>query len=590
MNTLYIGENLDILGRYIKNESVDLVYLDPPFKSNRDYNMFPNREGGARADAQKQAFEDTWRWGPAANHAWQTLRQESGAVGDAIRGFYGMLGPVELMAYLVMMAPRLLDLRRVMKATGSIYLHCDPTASHYLKVLMDAVFGPKRFRNEIIWKRSSAHSSSKRFAPVHDVILFYASGDRHTWNQIVQPLPQETADLWYNNVEPGTGRRFNRADLTAPGVRSGSSGATWRGINPTAKGRHWAIPGFIESIVAGKDTLEALDALEAAGRIHWPKRKGGTPMLKRYIEEAKGIPALDVISDISPLNNVAAERLGYPTQKPEELLERIIKASSNLGDVVLDPFCGCGTAVAVAERLKRRWIGIDIAELAATIIRRRFERDAGNVEYSVVREPRALTEAIALARSDRHQFENWALGLIGARRATVRYGADRGIDARLVDEHGRVTIVSVKSGKPKLTDVRDLRGVIERERAALGVLIGLYEPTRPMKTEATTAGVYEAGAGLVPRLQLLTVGRLLAGDRILSPPFEAVAKPVPAPRAADQFELPLLTSVPSGQLQIEDVNRAVPWQLVAPHTTGRRAPSRRDVSRATRPQAKKSSA
>ena len=222
------------------------------------------------------------------------------------------------------------------------------------------MFDARNFRSEVIWKRSSAHSGSKRWSPVHDTLLFYAKGAGHTWNPVHAPLPQETADAWYNNVEAETGRRFNRADLTAPGRRTGSSGAPWRGIDPTTKGRHWAIPRFVKDVVGDLDTQPALDALDAAGRIFWPKARGGIPMLKRYIEEAPGVPPLDVLVDVSPLNNVAAERLGYPTQKPEALLERIISVSSNPGDIVLDPFCGCGTATVAAHRLGRQWIGIDV--------------------------------------------------------------------------------------------------------------------------------------------------------------------------------------------------------------------------------------
>ncbi|HYT76294.1 MAG TPA: site-specific DNA-methyltransferase [Vicinamibacterales bacterium] len=342
MNRLYYGDNLDVLRRHVEDESVDLVYLDPPFNSNANYNVLFAERDGTQAASQIKAFEDTWKWDDEAARAFESVVETGGKTSQAMQAFRTFLGESDMMAYLAMMAPRLIELRRVLKTTGSLYLHCDPTASHYLKMLLDAVFGPQQFRNELIWKRTSAHSSAKRFAPVHDVLLFYAKSDAHTWNPAYQPLPQETIDAWYNNVEPETGRGFNRADMTAPGIRSGDSGAAWRGVDPTAKGRHWAIPGFVGELVKGLDTLSALDALDGAARLFWPKREGGIPMLKRYVEEARGVPALDVITDISPLNNVAAERLGYPTQKPEALLERIIKASSNEGDTVLDPFLAAG--------------------------------------------------------------------------------------------------------------------------------------------------------------------------------------------------------------------------------------------------------
>jgi len=250
---LYYGDNLDVLRQRIADESVDLVYLDPPFKSEQDYNVL-FAEHGVRAAAQIKAFEDTWQWDETAARFCEELIQRGGRVADAMRAFRTLLGDSDMMAYLAMMAPRLVELRRVLTPTGSIYLHCDPTASHYLKLLMDAVFGPQHFRNEIIWKRTSAHSSAKGFGPVHDTILFYAKSGTYTWNPAYQPIPQETIDRSYNNVEPGSERRFNRADLTAAGIRSGPSGAPWRGIDPSAKGRHWAIPGFLSDVVAGKTT------------------------------------------------------------------------------------------------------------------------------------------------------------------------------------------------------------------------------------------------------------------------------------------------------------------------------------------------
>lgn len=522
-NVLYYGDNLDILRRHIDDESVDLVYLDPPFNSNQDYNVLFANKHGSRSAAQINAFEDTWHWDQVAEGAFVEVVEAGGKVADAMRAFRTFLGENDMMAYLAMMTPRLIELRRTLKPTGSIYLHCDPTASHYLKLLMDAVFGPQHFRNEIIWKRTSAHSSAKRFAPVHDVILFYTVGDSYTWNPAYQPLPQETIDQWYNNVEPETGRRFNRADLTASGVREGPSGAPWRGVDPTSKGRHWAIPGFVGKMVAGLETQAALDALDAAGRLFWPKRTGGIPMLKRYLEEAKGIPQLDIVTDISPMNNVNAERLGYPTQKPEALLERIINASSNEGQCVLDPFCGCGTTIAAAERLKRKWIGIDITHLAITLMKHRLQSAFGDrAKFTVIGEPADLDGATTLAAEDPYQFQWWALGLLGARPMEQKKGADRGIDGRLYfhDEgtggKTKQVVFSVKAGKLTLSHVRDLRGVLEREKAEFGVLIAMEEPTREMKKEAATAGFYKWTYNNqdFPRVQLLTIKEILEGKKI----------------------------------------------------------------------------
>jgi hypothetical protein len=262
-------------------------------------------------------------------------------------------------------------LHELLAENGSMYVHFDTHVSHYGKVVLDEIFGSDLFRNEVIWKRSSAHSGSKRYSPVHDTLLFYAKGDAPTWNEAFEALPQKTIDQWYNNFDED-GRRFNRADLTAAGTRTGSSGMSWRGIDPNTNGRHWAIPRFARDIVGDLDTLEALDALDVAGRIFWPKKQGGVPMLKRYIEDSKGVPALDVITEVSPLNNATSERLGYPTQKPEVLLERILKASSNENDLVLDCFVGSGTTAAVAEKLNRRWIACDLGRFAIHTTRKRL--------------------------------------------------------------------------------------------------------------------------------------------------------------------------------------------------------------------------
>jgi DNA modification methylase len=523
-NLLYYGDNLDVLRQHIKDETVDLVYLDPPFNSNQDYNVL-FAEHGVKAAAQIKAFGDTWQWDESAARAFEETIDQGGRVSQALQAFQKFLGENDMLAYLAMMAPRLVELRRVMKSTASIYLHCDPTASHYLKMLMDAVFGPVQFRNEIIWKRTSAHSSAKRFGPVHDSLFFYTKGPNHVWNPAYQPIPQETIDQWYNNLDPD-GRRFNRADLTAAGVRTGPSGAPWRGVDPTSKGRHWAIPGFLADLVADKSTQQALDALDAAGRLHWPKRTGGIPMLKRYLDESPGTPAQDVIVDINPLNNVAAERLGYPTQKPLALLARIIAASSNEYDVVLDPFCGCGTTIDAAQRLKRRWIGIDITHLAIGLIKHRLRDTYGTDAkkmYKVIGEPVDFTGAKQLAEDDKYQFQWWALGLVGARPVDEKKGADKGIDGRLYfhDEAGKTKqiVLSVKGGHLKATDLRDLRGVLDREKAEIGVLISLEHPTTPMRKEASTAGFYTSpwDGGKYPRLQLRTVEDLLDGKGLEYP-------------------------------------------------------------------------
>jgi len=548
-NTLYYGDNLEVL-RAFPSECVDLVYLDPPFNSNRSYNVLFKESRGTEAEAQIEAFEDSWHWTAHTAETYDEVAARGDDVGRLLRAFVEALGHNDVTAYLTMMAPRLVELRRVMKPTASIYLHCDPTASHYLKVLMDAVFGPINFRSEVIWKRSSAHSSSKRWSPVHDTLLFYSRGPQYAWNQLHVPLPQETIDAWYNNIEAVTGRRFNRADLTAAGKRSGSSGLPWRGIDPSAKGRHWAVPRFVKEIVGDLDTIDALEALDAAGRIFWPKSASGTPMLKRYLDEAPGVPLLDLITDIGPLNNVAAERLGYPTQKPEALLEQIITASSNPGDIVLDPFCGCGTATVAAHRLGRQWIGIDITYLAVDLMRQRlidtFPDDFPDGVH-VDGEPADEAAALALAERDKYQFQFWAVAKLGgtARGGVNRKGRDRGVDGvttfperdpndpdRLTLEHQQV-IISVKGGGTSVRDVRDLVGTVQREQAAIGVLVTAHAPTRDMVSEAAAAGVYHStwDGRAYPRIQILTAGQIARGQGIDMPSRGGMRQYQQAPRA-----------------------------------------------------------
>jgi len=534
-NVLYYGDNLDILQRYIKDESIDLIYLDPPFKSNQDYNVLFAERNGSRSAAQIKAFEDTWQWDEASAKTYHEI-VESGPeqVSQVMQAFNTYLGGSDMLAYISMMAPRLVELHSVLKPTGSIYLHCDPTASHYLKMLMDAVFGPVNFKNELSWKRTSAHSGSKRWGPVHDIVLFYTKSDRYCWNPTYQEYSPEYLERFYRFYDEKG--RYRVGDLTGAGTRTGDSGKPWRGIDPTVSGRHWGVPNKIVKKLIGNKNInnlsvqEKLDILDAHGLIYWPP-KGKVPQLKRYLNEDAGVPIVDVITDINPISSQAAERLGYPTQKPEALLERIIEASSNKGDIVLDPFCGCGTTIAVAEKLGRKWIGIDITYLAVSLMKSRLKDMFGNkVNYEVIGEPTALSDAKALAEQDPYQFQWWALGLVGARPVEQKKGADKGIDGRLYfhDEAGtkaktKQIIISVKSGeKVTVSQLRDLRGVIDREDAEMGVLISMSKPTRDMRKEAASAGFYKSAWGKHPRLQLLTIEELLRGKGIDYPPSEHV--------------------------------------------------------------------
>lgn len=451
-NTLYYGDNLDVLRRHIGDETVDLVYLDPPFNSNADYNIL-FEEHGEKAAAQVQAFSDTWEWNTEARAAYEEIVEAGGKTADTMRAFRTMLGGTDMLAYLSMMAPRLIELRRVLKPTGSLYLHCDPTASHYLKLLLDSVFGPKNFRNEIIWWYRKWSRGEHQFLRNHDVLLFYSKSSENRFNILRVPLA------------PSTLRRFG-------GKRQ----------------------DFADDSRTRKVTTEE----DSAGGFRpdvWP---------------------------ISLLPAQARERLGYPTQKPLALLRLVVEASSSPGDVVLDPFAGCGTTIDAAQEMDRRWIGIDITHLSIGLIKHRLVGRYGQEiakTYRVIGEPTTEDDARVLAREDPFQFQAWALGLVGARVAgSDKRGGDKGIDGRLYFHEGgsetRQIVFSVKAGHLVPNYVRDLRGVIEREKAEIGVLLSFEEPSAGMRAEAAEAGFYESPWGKHPRIQLRTVGQLLDGQGI----------------------------------------------------------------------------
>jgi len=504
-NKLYLGDNLDILRQYVPDESVDLIYLDPPFNSNATYNVLFQEKSGESSAAQITAFDDTWHWGQDSELAYQEVVRESPKkLADLIQAFRMFLGQNDMMAYLTMMAQRLSELHRVLKPTGSIYLHCDPTASHYLKLLMDVVFGFKNYRNEIIWKRTSAHNDPGRYGANIDNILFYTKSDRWTWNQIYSPHGDEYIAR-FRHKDPD-GRLWSDYDLTAKGLSGGGYEYEYKGVKSL-----WRCP------------VVTMQKLDEEGRLHFTK--AGGIRLKRYLDENKGVVLQSLWDDIPPINSQARERLGYPTQKPEALLERIIEASSNEGDVV-------------AERLHRRWIGIDITHLALTLMRHRLSNAFRNelASYEIIGQPQDLESARALAQDSEHegryQFEWWALGLLDARPAQdKKKGADKGIDGYIKffdDNSGKAKsiIVQVKSGHVSASHIRDLKGVLEREKAQIGVYITLEEPTRPMIEEAVTAGFYEPEhfpGDYYPRMQILTIQDLLNGKQVEYPRHAPVA-------------------------------------------------------------------
>ncbi len=534
-NQLYYGDNLDVLRRYVRDESVDLVYLDPPFNSRQDYNVLFAEKDGSRSSSQIHAFEDTWEWNLDSQRAYEEIVETGGRVADAMRAFHTFLGNSDMMAYLAMMAPRLIELRRVLKETGSIYLHCDPTASHYLKILMDAVFGPDHFRTEIIWKRTTSHGNvSTNFGDITDTLLYYRRGDRPLWNQVYIPYSAEYLANHFQHVDD-SGRRYTTENLRNPGVRPNLR-YEYRGYKPHPNG--WAV---------SRGRMEKYDR---EGRLIFPKNPEGRIRLKRYLDEQPGEKVQNLWDDISPIHAHAQERLGYPTQKPEALLERILKASSNEGDMVLDPFCGCGTTIQVAQKLNRRWIGIDITHLAIGLIKKRLSDAFGEgirSTYEVIGEPKDVAGAAALAEQDKYQFQWWALGLVGARPAEQKKGADRGIDGRLyfhdnTKGDSKQIIFSVKAGGVTLSQIRDLRGTLEREKAEIGVFLCFEAPTRPMMKEAAEAGFYKSPDGSsYPRMQILTVNQLLNGQQVEYPRYarDNTFRQAPRSRAATPANLNL---------------------------------------------------
>jgi DNA modification methylase len=504
-NTLYFGDNLEILRNEIADGSVDLVYLDPPFNSKANYNLLFGSPKG-HSYAQIEAFEDTWHWGEQAEQEFgELVRQPNTDVSEMMQALRRFLGENDMMAYVTMMANRLLELHRVLKSSGSLYLHCDPTASHYLKIVLDGVFGKENFRSEIIWKRSTAHSDTKQgrkqHGRIHDVIFFYTKSNEWTWNPRYTPYDQEYIDGFYKYTEPETGRRFGLDNLTGPGgAAKGNPVYEIFGVK-----RYW------------RYTEENMKQLIKEGRVVQTK-PGAVPRYKRYLDEMPGIPLQDLWIDINPIGAQAIERLGYPTQKPEPLLERILETSSNEGDVILDPFCGCGTAIHVAEKLKRHWIGIDITHLAISLVEKRLRDAFPGITFDVQGTPKDLDSARDLAQRNKYQFQWWACSLINAQPYRGKHkGADTGIDGLIYFQDDRELpkkiIVSVKGGEGvSVPMIRDLVGVIEREKAAIGIFVTLAKPTTPMLKEAVKAGYYQSPAGAsFPKIQILTIEGLLSG-------------------------------------------------------------------------------
>jgi site-specific DNA-methyltransferase (adenine-specific) len=506
--TLYFGDNLEILREKFPDKPdgdgyFDLIYLDPPFNSNRSYNVL-FKEGLVDSPAQVKAFEDSWHWTPEAEKTFEELvgtkpskTKINQSISDLMLALEKMIGKNDVLAYLTMMTIRLIELKRVLKKTGSMYLHCDPTASHYLKIVLDVVFGKKNFRNEIIWHKNSGGIGRTAFSKRHEILFFYSKTDEYFYDgKAIGELREQ---------EKGT------------------------------------FGGYF-----GKDK---------DGREYREVRKGGK-IYKYYMDEPRNPEDVWEVPQIPERDKT--ERLGYQTQKPEKLLERIIKASSKEGDWVLDPFCGCGTTVAVAEKLDRNWIGIDITALAINLIKYRLQKQFADkhIKIEVDGLPKDLTGAKSLFKKDPFEFEYWVLDLVNAvpsqsKTKEKMRGADKGIDGIIVffkgsknskSEHGKI-LVQVKGGGVQRSDIATLKGDIEREKADGGLFVTLEKPTRPMMKEAVSVGNFSVGYSKAefPKIQILTVEELLKGKRPILPPSSSVyykeAKPVEIDNSKNQHKL-----------------------------------------------------
>ncbi len=527
-NRLYYGDNLDVLRQHIADESVDLIYLDPPFNSNASYNILFKSPAGAGADASIEAFDDTWAWGPSASEALMDITASGNHKLHVLcQAMKTAIGENAMMAYLAMMAVRLQELHRVLKPTGSLYLHCDPTASHYLKLVLDAVFGPEGFRTEISWRRQSAHNDAaqgrKQFGNVRDIIFFYTKSDDWAFNWLFTPYDETYVNSFYRYIEEGTGRRYRLGDITAPG-----------GANPAKRNPHYEFLGVTRY---WRYSQERMQSLYEEGRIIQTK-PGRVPQYKRYLDEMPGVALQNDWTDINPLHGAEQERLGYPTQKPRALLERIIAASSNPGDVVLDPFCGCGTAVDAAQKLGRGWIGIDITHLAIGLIEKRMNEgyNGGGKRAAVwetIGSPRDLASAQRLALDDPHQFQHWiTLKLGGYPWMGGKKGGDKGVDGYFyyVGDGGQTEtgVISVKAGgnvNPGM--VRDLGRVMARDGHKLGLFVCAALPTKGMTDEAASHGLIETDWGRFPALQTFTLAELFQDRMPKLPPLVSPNRKAP---------------------------------------------------------------
>ncbi len=553
-NQLFYGDNLEVLRKHVQDESVALCYIDPPFNSKRNYNQIYNNIG-KEDTAQAQAFVDTWTWNSMANEGLEEIVSNKNGLFTAqsinlIVGLEKVLGRGSLFAYLVSMTQRIAEIYRVLKPTGSFYLHCDPTASHYLKLVLDCIFCPRggQYLNEITWKRKTGkgetNHKSNKFGVCTDIIFFYSKSKTNTFHSQFNfdaDGYQDYVDKFFK-FEDEQGRIYRLADLSSPSPRTNLM-YEYKGYLPPKNG--WAV------------SLETMQEMEKEGRLFFPKNKNGRIQRKRFLNELKGKPVQNLWDDIEMISSQAAERLGYPTQKPESLLERIIRASSNEGDTILDAYCGCGTTIAVAERLKRNWIGIDITYQSISLILKRLEDTFGGdftkeivdkTTKEIVRPARLVLDgvpqdfesAVALANKQddrlRKEFEKWMVLTYSNNRAIIneKKGGDSGIDgiAFVLDSNDkqeqvfRQAIFSVKSNKTLSPSVvRDLFGTVEREKAVMGFLLTLY-PMPNLVKEAEKYGNYQNKllGQSYPKITVINVLEVLEGKRLHLPTSVEVLK------------------------------------------------------------------
>ena len=517
-NRLYYGDNLEVLRNEVADASIDLVYLDPPFNSNAGYNVLFKSASGAGADASIEAFDDTWTWGDSAKEALLDIASGTNrALQVMMEAMHSAIGENPLMAYLAMMAVRLVELHRVLNDTGSLYLHCDPTASHYLKLVLDAVFGAENYRAEIIWKRYGAHSNSGGYGRVHDTIFFYSKDKEFVFNKQHEPYSDAYVKERFK-FEDADGRRWAEQNLANPAKRpnltypfKAKNGVTY---DPPPNG--W------------KYTPERMQELDDQDRLHYPSKADGRLRMKNYQDERLGVPVQDIWTDVTALGGTSPERLGYPTQKPRALLERIVSASSNPGDIVLDPFCGCGTAVDAAQKLGRQWIGIDITHIAIGMIEDRMRSGYPGIEFETIGVPKDLDSAIKLANDDKHQFQQWACWQVGG-YPREKKGGDKGVDGwfNYLAEGGKIEtgVISVKGGEnlnPGM--VRDLGRVMERDKHRFGLFITAAMPTKGVRDEIASHPLIETEFGRFPAMQVVTIAELIHGPKPKLPPLISPVK------------------------------------------------------------------